>query len=116
MVSPGATIDLDGGTGTGSGEGSYSYAQIVKEHYARSWDPRGATDEDGTTVVKVVIASDGKVVAAHITKSSGNRALDDTIQQALNRVPSIRPFENGAREKQRTYTINFNARAKRWLE
>ncbi len=110
MISPGTSIVL--GSRTGAGGSSDSYAQIVKEYYSRNWDPRGVSRDDGTAVVTVVIGSDGRVVAARITKSSRDTALDETVQRALDRVRSIEPFENGAREKQRTFTINFNARTR----
>jgi hypothetical protein len=37
--------------------------------------------------------------------------MDKSVQQALSRVAHLDPFEPGARDKQRTYTINFNLKA-----
>ena len=66
--------------------------------------------------VKVTIASDGTVINAHIITPSGDAHVDATVQRALDRVQFIAPFPEGATEKERTYTINFNLKAKRMLE
>jgi len=42
--------------------------------------------------------------------------MDASIQRTLERVTFIAPFPNGAVEKERTYIINFNLKAKRMLE
>jgi hypothetical protein len=38
------------------------------------------------------------------------------VQKTLDRVQQIAPFPDGATEKERTYIINFNLKAKRMLE
>lgn len=111
-LSPGTEISL--GSGDNPGEDGASYAQIVKEKYSENWDPlaAGATSEDTVTLVSVTIANDGKVVSARILKPSGDTATDNSVRQALNRVVFIRAFGPETSERQRTYTINFNLRAK----
>jgi hypothetical protein len=39
--------------------------------------------------------------------------VDKSVQRTLDRVTFIAPFPEGAKDKQRTYTINFNLKAKR---
>jgi TonB family protein len=55
------------------------------------------------------------VVIANITRPSGDAAVDRSVQATLHRVTFIRPFPEGSTDKQRTYNINFNLKAKRLL-
>jgi TonB family protein len=98
--------------------GHEDYAQRVKEIYDRTWNPpaSGIAREDGTTTAAVVIASDGRVLSAQITTSSDDSTLDTSVQRALAQVKSVEPFEAGAKERQRTYTIHFNLKARRALQ
>jgi TonB family protein len=102
-------------TSSGGGNDAQAYAQIVKEAYTRSWNPSGSdvTKEDAVTKVSVTIANDGRVLSAQITEPSSDAQADRSVQRTLKDVSCIRAFEPGAREKQRTYTINFNLNAKR---
>ena len=65
------------------------------------------------TKATVTIASDGTVLSARILKPSGDASVDRSVQRTLDRVTFIAPFPEGAKDKQRTYTINFNLKAKR---
>jgi TonB family protein len=56
------------------------------------------------------------VISARIITPSGDPGVDASVQHTLDRVPFIAPFPEGAKEKERTYTINFNLKAKRSLE
>ncbi len=56
----------------------------------------------------------GTVISAEIISPSGDETLDKSVQSTLSEVKWIKPFEAGARESQRTYTINFNLRALRF--
>jgi TonB family protein len=89
------------------------YAKFVREIYTSHWDLSGAdaNDAGALTKVAVTIASSGKVLSSRILRSSGNTQVDETVQRALNSVDFIRPFEDRAKEAQRTYTINFNCNA-----
>ena len=91
------------------------YAQAVKDAYTQNWDPAGdgAAGDGALTRVTVTIASDGRVLSAKILNPSGDRRADQTVQEALRRVSLIRPFEPGAKDYQRTYTINFSLNARR---
>jgi TonB family protein len=87
----------------------------VRSFYDSAWvRPEDATTEDATAEVSVTIASDGAVIAKRITKRSGDRAVDASVQNVLDRVTSVgRPFPEGAKDKQRTYIIPFNMKTKR---
>ena len=96
---------------SGNGEaGSVNWAQAVVSIYYDAWrlpDELAASDNLNTKV-SITIAADGDVVSARITKPSGNSAADASVQGALNRVKSTVPFPPGAKNKERTITINFN--------
>ena len=48
-------------------------------------------------------------------RPSGETGVDSSVQRTLDRIPFIAPFPEGAKEKERTYTINFNLKAKRGI-
>jgi len=112
--SSGTTIELKG-----PGGGGVPYAnflQAVKSVYQRTWIvPDGITDENATVAVSVTIARDGTVVSSRITRSSGNAAVDRSVQVTLDRVKVAAPLPDDAKENQRTVGINFNVAAKRAL-
>jgi len=108
----GTAVDVPGP----GGEAYANYAAFVREAYDNAWIVSQAlADDDATAVVKVVIRRDGRVIEARIVRRSGNSALDKSVQSALDRVKMIAPFPEGARDEQRTFTIDFNLKAKRAL-
>ncbi len=110
-ISGGTPIAVSLTPGGVSGAGGDSYQQFVKEAYSRSWNPHSVAAGEGVAGVKVVIGSDGKVLSAKLISPSGNTALDDSVRRALAQVQFIRPFEPGARESRRTFTIDFDLNA-----
>ena len=102
--------------GEGFGEAYASYASAVKSVYEQAWiPPEDTTDDNAITKVTVTIGNTGKVLSASIIRPSGETVVDRSVQRTLDRVTFIAPFPEGAKEKQRTYTINFNLKAKRGL-
>ena len=101
----------------GPGGGGVPYAnflQSVKSVYQNAWIvPDGITDENATVAASVTIAHDGTVVTSRITRSSGNAAVDRSVQVTLDRVKYAAPLPDAATENQRTVSINFNVAAKR---
>jgi TonB family protein len=94
-----------------------NYASVVKSIYEQAWTPPDdAANDDANTKVSVTISSDGTVITAHIITPSGDSGVDDTVQRTLERVQLIAPFPAGSTDKERTYIINFNLKAKRMLE
>ena len=93
-----------------------NYASVVKSIYEQAWTPPDdTTSDDANTKVSITIASDGTVVSARILTPSGDDSVDASIQRTLDRVTFIAPFPEGSKDKERTYIINFNLKAKRML-
>ena len=93
-----------------------SYASIIKSIYTREWTPPdNAANDQANTKVSITVSSDGTVVSAHIVDPSGDSSVDDSVQHTLDRVTFIAPFPEGATEKEKTFIINFNLKAKRML-
>ena len=104
--------------GPGGGGVSYApYAQIVRKVYTDAWTiPDDVTDDEAVVKVSVTIRRDGTVASSNIIKESGSRLVDRSIQNELNRVTTIGvAFPAGAKESQRTFTINFSLKAKKLL-
>jgi TonB family protein len=100
--------------GPGSGEAYASYAQVVQSIYFHQWIvPEDTESNNAITKVMVTIANDGTVISWRVLRPSGDAMVDRSVERTLERVTFIAPFPEGAKEKQRTYTINFNLSAKR---
>jgi TonB family protein len=112
-LSSSTSIEMPGTTG---GQAYANYDQVVKSIYDRLWIPPDDTTADNAiTKATVTISSDGTVLSARIIRPSGERSVDSSVQRTLERVTFIAPFPEGAKDKQRTYTINFNLKARRLL-
>jgi colicin import membrane protein len=101
----------------GPGGAAYAnYAQAVKSVYTQAWIvPEDLNDDEATTKVSVTIARDGTVLSSRVLAPSGNATMDGSIRRVLDRVRFVAPFPDGAKEAQRTFTINFNLKAKKLL-
>src|SRR5258706_2987355 len=96
------------------GEAYAPYSHLVKEIYDDAWVV--ALDlslDSGVAVVKVTIARDGRVIRAVISERSGQRALDVSVQQALDKVTKLPPFPEAVKDDQRTFIIKFDLEGKR---
>ena len=106
----GTTVDI-GGPG---GEAFANYADWVKTRYENDWRvPDSLMDDDSTAKVTVTIGRNGNVISARLQRRSGNSTLDQSVQRTLNAVKFIAPFPKGTTDEFRTFTINFNLKAKR---
>lgn len=88
-----------------------NYATVVKSVYERmllTMLPSEISRNNENTRVTVTIANDGTVVSSHIISRSGDPVWDDVVQRTLDQVTFVQAFPEGATEKERTYTINFN--------
>jgi TonB family protein len=111
-IAPGTTLEAFGPGG--GGEVYASYDQVVRSIYWHAWTPPDDTaGDEAVTKATVTIASDGSVLSARIIRASADASVDRSVQRTLDNVTFIAPFPEGAKEKQRTYTINFNLKAKR---
>ena len=108
-----ATTIEDSGPG-GGGPSYANYAAFVMTAYKNAWEPPEDTaSDDAVAKVSVTIARDGNVLSAEITRPSGDSYVDRSVERTLQRVKFIAPFPEGAKDKQRTYIINFNLKMKR---
>jgi colicin import membrane protein len=111
-----SATEIESVSGNDNSPAYANYAAWVKTVYENAWQaPDDAATSDAITKVSVTIGSDGTVISSRITRPSGDSPVDRSVQRTLERVTFIGPFPDGAKEKQRTYIINFNLRAKRGL-
>jgi TonB family protein len=111
-IAPGTSLEAFGPGG--GGEVYAPYDEAVRSRYWHAWTPPDdAASDEAVVKATVTIASEGSVLSAHIIKGSGDASVDRSVQRTLERVTFIAPFPEGAKDKQRTYTINFNLKAKR---
>jgi TonB family protein len=99
----------------GSSSVSYAnYASAVKSIYERNWiTPDNGASDESVVRVSVTIRNDGNVESSSILTPSGDSSVDASVQRTLDRVTFVAPFPEGATEKERTFIINFNLKAKR---
>jgi TonB family protein len=103
-------------SGPGSGISYGNWLSAVKQRYTEAWIvPDGVTDDSATVTATVTIARDGEVLSTSILRFSGNAPVDQSVKATLDRVPSVPPLPDGAKEDKRTVTINFNVKAKQGL-
>ncbi len=105
------------GTSEGaSDEAAVDYGLLVVALYQNAWIvPQDVVDSGVVAQATVTIGRDGRVTDARLTKSSGKAALDKSIQSALRGVKVVAPFPPADKEKERTFIIDFNLKAKRLL-
>jgi TonB family protein len=103
----------------GPGGGGLPYAgfkQALASTYMRAWlIPSEAADENGKAVATITLGRDGTVISARISKSSGNADLDKSVQRALDKVSFVAPFPESMKEAQKTFSLEFDPRAKRLM-
>jgi TonB family protein len=101
----------------GTGSVSYAnYASVVKSIYEQAWTPPSDTaSDDAVAKVSVTISRDGTVISSRVLNPSGDSKVDASVQRTLDRVNFVAPFPDGAKEKERTFIISFNLKAKRML-
>lgn len=87
-----------------------NYGSVVVSVYHSAWVPPAGMASDNVTVkFKVKIASDGSVISSEIIDPSGDSDVDGAVQRMMDRVTFIAPFPDGTTDKERSYTIDFNA-------
>jgi periplasmic protein TonB len=98
------------------GEAYASYRSFVFAAYDNAWTihPDVANDESAV-LTKIVVHRTGRIISAEIVRRSGNVAIDKSVQRALDTVRSLPPFPEAARDQERTFTIEFNLKAKRLI-
>lgn len=95
------------------GATSYNrYKELVASVYQQKWNrglpPKSASYRGKVVRVRVTVAKNGRVVSARIVSRSGMVALDNSVKAALNAVRSIgQPFPPGVKEREQTFTVDF---------
>jgi colicin import membrane protein len=97
------------------GEAFINYADLIWSKYYKEWQRPEDHEVRAPVRVEIVVNRDGRIVSANIVKSSGDAALDRSVRQTLERVHSLPAFPEGAKDAQRTFTINFYLKSKRSL-
>ena len=111
-VSKGTDIKISSGPG-GGGPSYGNWLSAIKKIYTDAWIvPDGVTDDSATVTATVTIARNGDVISTSIVRASGSPIVDHSVRATLDRVTTTRPLPDGAKEDQRTVTINFNVKAK----
>ncbi len=110
-LSGSTSVVLKGPGGGGVPYGNWLAA--VKQRYTQAWVvPDGVTDDSATVTASVTIARNGEVLSSSIVRASGNALVDHSVKATLDRVTTAPSLPEGAKEDQRTVTINFNVKAK----
>lgn len=108
-VSGSTAVDVPGP----GGRAYAGYGVYLKKVYEEAWiPPAAARDNEPVVEVEVTISRDGTVLARRILKKSGRSALDQSVNETLNRVKKVRAFPEGSTDAQRTFRINFNLSTK----
>jgi TonB family protein len=111
-LSSSTTVEMPQGPG-GGGPSYANFLQALRKIYNDAWVvPDGITDDEATVSTSVTIARNGDVIATKILRSSGNAAVDASVEAMLRRVTRAVPLPDSAKENQRTVTIKFNVKAK----
>jgi len=104
-----------GGSGTQGGSGGgVSIATVEQDLTARvdaAWAQPRSADAQGLEVeVSIRVAPDGRISSSRILKASGHAAMDQSVQQALNRVQRVRSFPPEYRGSGETFTFLLRVR------
>jgi TonB family protein len=116
-ASSGTDIKFNAGFGT-PGPAYASWLSIIKTIYYNDWKERatdGLTDDSAKAEATVVIARNGTVISAELTKSSGNSAVDRSIQSTLNHVKFTSRFPETSKEDQTQLILEFSVKALKQL-
>jgi TonB family protein len=96
------------------GEAYANYGSLVQAAYEDAWHViQDLTDDDEIAVVRVTIARDGRVVGARFVDRSKSASMNKSVQRALDAVRRLPPFPDFIKEAERSFTIEFNLKAKR---
>ena len=95
--------------GSGGGQAFANFSDLVYTIYNNAWyTPQGVSEDVSVVVAEVTIGRDGRVVSSEIVKKSGISKLDQSVQNALDRVKRVNGFPQDSSDDQRTFSITFN--------
>ncbi len=108
----GTKVDV-GGPG---GEAYANYGAFVQQAFDDAWQVlQDMSDDDSVAVIRVRIARDGRVIDARFVTRSPNAIMNKSVQRAMDAVRQLRPFPDFIKDSERSFTIEFNLKAKRLL-
>jgi outer membrane biosynthesis protein TonB len=96
--------------GVGKGTPFWWYYQQVHDRLYEGWDQPGEAlnwDKRIVTTLSIRVARDGRVVAALLKNSSGNKLMDDSALAAANSVPRLDPLPEGLGDEFADILVNF---------
>ena len=110
--SDGTKIEV-GGPG---GEAYAGYGMFVQDAFARAWIVlQDLSDDDAVAVIRVRVSREGRVLEARFLDRSPNATMNKSVQRAMDAVKKLPPFPESIKESERSFTIEFNLKAKRLL-
>ena len=101
--------------GEGGGEAFVGYRTAIFNAYYQAWKPpEGTTRRSASADVRIVVARNGDLLSSEIVTKSGDSAVDQSVQRALDQVErqKLPPFPTGAEDTPRTFLIRFDLEAK----
>lgn len=108
----GTKIDV-GGPG---GEAYASYGMFVQDAFDKAWIVlQDLSDDDSVATIRVRVSREGRVLEARFLQRSPNATMNKSVQRAMDAVKKLPPFPDFIKESERTFTIEFNLKAKRLL-
>lgn len=110
--SDGTKIEV-GGPG---GEAYAGYGMFVQDAFARAWIVlQDLSDDDAVAVIRVRVSREGRVIDARFLERSPNATMNKSVQRAMDAVKKLPPFPESIKDSERSFTIEFNLKAKRLL-
>lgn len=94
----------------GGGEASLfsAYYLMMRQVMYDAWQqPAGLAGSGLYATIKFRIQRDGSITARSLTRSSGNRELDDSALRAANAVGRLRPLPTGYSGSYKDITVDF---------
>ncbi len=109
----GTKVDVGGPGGAAFAD----YRMFVQAIYQETWErllPQDILADDTTSLISVTISRSGRIINSRVLRRSSETAVDRIVQKTLNSVTTIgHPFPSGAKDEERTFTIEFNFRKRR---
>ena len=98
------------------GEAYANYGAYVQTAFEDAWKIiQDLSDDDAVATIRVRIARDGRVLDARFVDRARSTAMNKSVQRAMDAVKQLPPFPEFIRDQERSFTIEFNLKAKRLL-
>ena len=98
------------------GEAYANYGAYVQTAFEDAWKIiQDLSDDDAVATIRVRVARDGRVLDARFVSRASSVAMNKSVQRAMDAVKQLPPFPEFIRDQERSFTIEFNLKAKRLL-